>query len=374
MRENQEVLARPVQRLDGLTGLRWWAAFLVFLFHMRVFAPLPGPISKIFDQGYLGVTFFFVLSGFVLTWSLRPDVPLSTFYWRRFARVWPAHAVAMLLALPVFYTLGNIQEGSFLKPVDIGILLVSFVLLQGWSSNPAVLFSGNPAAWTLSVEALFYAIHPWVAKVLIPLARGGVMIFIAVVLAWSFGYRTAVVLAPESWIASVPMPITRVPEFLLGMGLAWAIRLGWRPRVHPLLGISAIGVVVLGIVVATVKPGIWLIAAYGNELFTVAVGLMLIALAVHALSGKRSLFESRWQVKLGEWSFSFYLVHATMIYVALRIFGYQEARWGNLVWFAALFIVDLCLAWVLYHLVESPVERRLRHWKDKRRAKQRPAC
>ena len=45
-----ETLALPTQRLDALTGLRWWAAFMVFLFHIRVFAPLPGSINAVFDQ------------------------------------------------------------------------------------------------------------------------------------------------------------------------------------------------------------------------------------------------------------------------------------------------------------------------------------
>ncbi|MHA3682863.1 acyltransferase family protein [Leucobacter sp. HY1908] len=135
-------LAAPTQRLDALTGLRWWAAFLVFLFHMRVFAPLPGPINLLFDQGYLGVTFFFVLSGFVLTWSMRPRVSVSTFYWRRFARIWPAHMVALVFAVLVFYTMAPIPDGSFLKPFDMGILLLSVVLLQGWSANPAIFVLG----------------------------------------------------------------------------------------------------------------------------------------------------------------------------------------------------------------------------------------
>lgn len=118
-------------RLDALTGLRWWAAFMVFLFHMRVFAPVPQPLAAVFDQGYLGVTFFFVLSGFVLTWSLKPGVSTSTFYWRRFARIWPATMVALLLAIPVFYSIGLGQSTPALelKPFDLGILALSVLLL-----------------------------------------------------------------------------------------------------------------------------------------------------------------------------------------------------------------------------------------------------
>ena len=64
--------APATKRLDSLTGLRWWAAFAVFFFHLRNLIPLPGPIEAIAQFGYLGVTFFFVMSGYVLTMSWRP--------------------------------------------------------------------------------------------------------------------------------------------------------------------------------------------------------------------------------------------------------------------------------------------------------------
>ncbi|MFC9983443.1 acyltransferase family protein [Microbacterium keratanolyticum] len=363
-------LARATPRLDALTGLRWWAAFVVFLFHMRVFAPLPGPITQVFDYGYFGVTFFFVLSGFVLTWSARPNVPTSTFYWRRFARIWPAHMVALVLAIPVFYTLAAVPEGSFLKPFDLGIILLSVVLIQAWWANPAILYSGNPAAWTLTCEALFYALHPWISKVLIPLAKRGALILAVGAVAAAFAYRAGVIVWPESALALVPLPVMRVPEFILGMGLAWAMRSGWRPRIHPFVGIGSMGAVIAVVLLCTRAPAgslLTYIPAFSNELFTIACGLAIIALASASLRGKRpSRFESATQVKLGEWSFAFYLVHATFIYLALRIFGYQEPSWWNLLWFAGLLAVDLVAAWALHSFVERPAEKRMRRWKDRR--------
>lgn len=369
MRERASAaLSAPTLRLDALTGLRWWAAFMVYLFHMRVFAPLPGPITKVFDQGYLGVTFFFVLSGFVLTWSLRPGVSTSTFYWRRFARIWPATMVALLFAVPVFYSLGFGQSTADfeLKPFDLGILLLSVVLLQGWWSSPVIFFSGNPAAWTLTFEAFFYALHPWVSRILTMWSRRGALLCAVGILIWMFGYRLGVVLWPESWLALVPGPIYRLPEFLLGMALAWALRSGWRPSLHPVLGIGVIAVTVFAIVLAAVLQPTGIIASFSNEFFTLAVGVVIVSLAAWKLGGRKSLFESRLQVRLGEWSFAFYLVHATVIYLALRIFGFQQSSWRNLTWMAGILAVDLVLAWALHSFVERPAERRMRRWKDER--------
>ncbi len=336
---------------------------------MGVFAPLPGPITAVFNFGYLGVTFFFVLSGFVLTWSARPNVRTSTFYLRRFARIWPSHMVALLLAIPVFYTFATIPEGSFLKPFDLGILLLSVVLLQAWWSNPVILFSGNPAAWTLTCEAFFYALHPWILRVLVPMFRRGALLIAAGTIVYVFAYRIGVMSWPDSWLVHVPLPVQRLPEFVLGMALAWAMREGWRPRIHPLVGIGALAAVILLIAVvenSSAAATFWVIPPFTNELFTVACGLAIVALASRTLRGHRSHFESPVQVKLGEWSFAFYLVHATFIYLALRILGHQGTSWRNLGWFAALLAIDLVAAWALHRFVERPAEKRLRRWKDRR--------
>jgi peptidoglycan/LPS O-acetylase OafA/YrhL len=368
--DNRAILEERTPRLDALTGLRWWAAFVVFFYHILVFAPLPGPITTLFAQGYFGVTFFFVLSGFVLTWSARPRVPTSTFYWRRFARIWPSHIVALLLAVPVFYTLGTIPDGSFLKPFDPGVLALSVVLLQGWWLAPMILFSGNPAAWTLTCEAFFYALHPWISKVLVPTLKRGALVFAAAVVIWAFAYRAAVILWPASGLALVPLPVQRLPEFVLGMALAWAMRAGWRPRIHPVIGVGSLVVVIVGSLLARTYlidvPLLRHIPTFTNELFTIACGLAIVALASRSLAGRRSFFESKLQVKLGEWSFAFYLVHATFIYIALRIFGYQEPAWTNLLWFVALLAVDVTAAWALHSFVERPAEKRMRRWKDRR--------
>src|ERR1700724_2566259 len=91
----------PVQagRLPSLTGLRWFAAFGVFGFHMLHSPELsadPGMravLTVAFQSGAAGVTFFFVLSGLVLTWAARPEDRAVAFWRRRVARVVPNHVV-----------------------------------------------------------------------------------------------------------------------------------------------------------------------------------------------------------------------------------------------------------------------------------------
>src|SRR5512133_3297128 len=84
-------------RLDSLTGLRFLAALLVFAYHAGSVGTLTG--NGITAPGRSGVSFFFILSGFLLTWTARPDDTRRAFYQRRVARIVPSYLVALALVL-----------------------------------------------------------------------------------------------------------------------------------------------------------------------------------------------------------------------------------------------------------------------------------
>ena len=360
----------PRPRLEALTGLRWLAAFWVFGYHMQNFGELPYPFNLPNQLGFLGVTFFFVLSGFVLTWSMRPTLKVSTFYVRRFARIWPSHMVALLLAIPVFYTLSADPAHSWVKTLSIPILLLSVVLLQGFSRNPEILFSGNPAAWTLSCEAFFYALHPFLGALLRRASKRGAQIVAVTTLAIAFGYRGLAQLGPTDWAGRVPLPFERVTEFVLGMAIAWAFAQGWRPRVPVTVAWITFAVTMAWLTVGpSADLGIFsvLAARFLGEFATVVCALLIIAVVGNTLRGRRSWLEHPWMVKLGNWSYTFYLVHATVIYAVLNIIGGSRGAGGtNLIWGAGLFVVALALAAAIHHWVEAPAERAIRGWKDRR--------
>lgn len=346
-------------RLDSLTGLRWWAAFGVFLHHMTNLAPLP--VHDALDYGTYGVMFFFVLSGFVLTWSAQPNVTPRTFWVRRFARIYPAHFVALLLAIPIFYSFDPDPAQSWVKPVSVGVLLLSVVLLQGWSRDPAILYSGNPAAWTLTCEAFFYALHPALNRALGVLRTRGALLAAIGVFVVVVAYRVAALIWPE--VGVVPIPIARLGEFALGMCVAHAMRMGWRPRIRPL-------------VVYVVGAGILLWLMFGQRVFTGGVDLavrtftneillalcvlLIVAVANRDLLGGPSILRSRILVKLGDWSYSFYLIHATAVYLVIGFVGRQPIGWSNLAWYAVMAVVGIALAAGLHYGVEKPMERRIR--------------
>ena len=362
-------------RLDSLTGLRWWAAFAVFLHHMSNLAPLP--IEGVLRYGAYGVTFFFVLSGFVLTWSARPGTPTSTFWWRRFARIYPSHIVALLLAIPVFYSFAPDPADWWVKPFDIGILLLSVVLLQGWSRDPVVLFSGNPAAWTLTCEAFFYALHPALHRAFVSLRVRGALIATVGVFALALAYRIAVVLMPGSWLAALPLPVARLSEFVIGIGIAQAMIAGWAVRIPPVACYLGGAGLILAIVLAPRiaepgSPAAWFLAT-SNEWIILLCAVTIAAVAWRDVLGRFSLLRSRVLVRLGEWSYAFYLVHATVIYAVLAFIGPFAPSWVNLGWYALLLVGSVAAAAALHHLVEKPFERRMRTWWDARAARRAAA-
>jgi peptidoglycan/LPS O-acetylase OafA/YrhL len=63
--------------------------------------------DAVIGLGYTGVAFFFVLSGVVLAWSHKAGDTKKSFYWRRFARVWPLHALMTALAVPLILLSGG---------------------------------------------------------------------------------------------------------------------------------------------------------------------------------------------------------------------------------------------------------------------------
>ncbi|HVE12493.1 MAG TPA: acyltransferase family protein, partial [Elusimicrobiota bacterium] len=140
--------------LGPLTSLRFLAAFHVLLFHgarewlWRPFLRAPEWAQGLLATGYAGVGFFFVLSGFILSYTYRGRLDGARErreFWRaRFARVYPVYALGLLLFAPI-ELLGG-------RPGTVAPSALSCVTLtQAWI--PAFALRWNTPGWSLSVEA-----------------------------------------------------------------------------------------------------------------------------------------------------------------------------------------------------------------------------
>src|SRR5271157_15353 len=156
-------VARP--RLPAITSLRFFAAFHVALFHIDAMGAITGPpwLKTFAGIGYVGVSFFFVLSGFILVYTYAGrNIVLREFWQTRFARIYPAYLFSLLLSFPFFYFGALKMHVPFFAFSEQHFALASvlvLLLLQSWV--PAAALSWNAVAWSLSVEAFFYAIFPF---------------------------------------------------------------------------------------------------------------------------------------------------------------------------------------------------------------------
>ncbi|MGY0234841.1 acyltransferase family protein [Longispora urticae] len=336
-------------QLLSLTGLRWIAALLVFGLHVHTVeyfardSPAGHLVHGLFGAGATGVSFFFVLSGFVLAWSARErDRPLA-FWHRRFARVYPLHAATAVLALLL---------GWLLLPGSLpsrGALAANALLVHPWNTAIGYSQSVNPVSWSLACEALFYALFPalfWLVR--------------------RFGTRGAWCAAGAGLAATVLLPLlvddhlsryfplVRLPEFVLGVALACLVRAGRWPG--PGMAVS------LGVLAAGYALAAWVPDPFRYAACTVPGFALVIAAAAGAdLTGARSVWRHPVMVRLGELSFAFYMIHILVMRTgeALFVSHPKLGAAGGLAATLASFTVALTLSWALYTGVESPCRKLL---------------
>jgi peptidoglycan/LPS O-acetylase OafA/YrhL len=158
---SQPVDKRRPARLDALTGLRCFAAVNIVLFHFSN-PEWFGPLAPVIDAGYVAVSYFILLSGYVLAYNYNDkaragELDKKRFWKARFSRVYPIYLLSLLLAWDQLPKEWNSHTPAMFWA---GVVL-SPLLLQGWI--PSIATFVNTPAWTMSAEAFYYFIFPWMA-------------------------------------------------------------------------------------------------------------------------------------------------------------------------------------------------------------------
>ncbi len=329
--------------------MRWVAAFVVFVYHVRNFGYF-GPdqsgrlVNWAFGAGAAGVSFFFILSGFVLAWTARPGERARTFWRRRLARIYPVHLATAAVALLLAYTL---VPG--LRPSGIREAVANLLLVSSW--NPQWWQALNPVSWSLTCEAFFYAAFPALYAVLRRLGPRGLTVLalsggaVVVLLPWANTHHAL------GWTL-YSFPLARLPEFVLGAALGLLVKAGaWR---GPGLDVS-LAITLTGYFLTAQLP-----YEYGYAACTVTgLALLIPAAATADLTGTPSFWRHPRMVRLGEWSFAFYLIHILVMRTGEALFGARPhlAAVPALVATVAALALSLVLAWALYEGVERPGRR-----------------
>lgn len=347
----------PVERtqLNSLTGLRFFAAMAVVLYHLKIYFAPGGDVLAVFGYGFTGVSFFFILSGFVLTWSHRADDSSWRFYWNRVARIWPLHVLTMIVAVWV-------PSNGFASSSNWTAAPFALTLTQAWIPASPILYSFNTVSWSLSCELFFYLLFPLLFKTLgtrVRVTRIAGLVFVG-----SGTTGICLSLATSMPVADyllATMPAYRLAEFALGMCLAKAMKRGWRPKFH--LG-HATGILVLLAAALFLVP-VLLTGGFGVPVIVANLTMVPGFLALIAASANRDLAKE-WSflgssalTRLGRWSFALYLVHE----LAFRMTeSFLSAVRTEAAFALALLIVLSCIALsgILHEFVEKPADKWLR--------------
>ncbi|MGP8303204.1 acyltransferase family protein [Streptomyces inhibens] len=365
-------------RLPSLTGMRFLAALLVFMCHVATsqLVDAPGLNRSLAENaaqlGWVGVSFFFILSGFVLTWTARAGDTPRLFIRRRLTKVYPNHLVTWVAGTAFLATAGT---------VTVFGVLPSLGLIQAWFPIPAVTFGPNDPSWSLCAELVFYLLCPWLLPLVNRIPAGwlwkvaGVLVLVLALipvvaqllpeqpLMTYYQGPSCKVSACEGtswwhyWFVYI-VPVSRLPEFLLGMVISRVVALGKQPSLRP--GTAAL-LLIPGYAVMVALPD-----AYGMVWPTaIPLALVVMASASADLTG-RSWMGGRTMVRLGELSFAFYMVHLLVLRHGPLAAGsgklWSPAAAVALVGLSAA--LTLAAAWLLHVLVEQPVMRR---WSRPRR-------
>ncbi len=339
--------------LTALTGLRSLACLWVIVFHMAQHGgwlhdavdACPTPVSNLVRCGYLGVSLFFVLSGFILTHTYSPQLAPRQFWWNRFARIYPVYLLSLLVLIPLFYP-GLARWGV----VKFGLVAG---LVQSWHPKFATFW--NAAAWSLSAEAFFYGVFPVILpsffrigrpKLIIGLAYTAALLSIAAtVLLFPSLRGFNAVESPSGLVIDFVRfnPLMRLPEFIVGIGFALVYKRGIRQ-------------------VSWIWPSLFILVGVGLFARSVNYALMTMALApvfgwlilCLASRGCKGL-EHAWAVKAGEASYAAYLLHIPVsLYILLVLPG------PGLLPFLAYLAAVAGVSLLVFTHIEEPMRRWIR--------------
>jgi peptidoglycan/LPS O-acetylase OafA/YrhL len=371
--------------MPALTGIRAIAAYMVCFFHYNPFVAFrDGKGIKhmafcIINEMHIGVSIFFVLSGFLICYryyNSTADITkrwFGTYMMNRFARIYPLFIICTLFTFiivrlnPSLYHYlptgikSNQSMGDYLS-----ILFLNVTLLKAFFSE--FVFTGITQAWSLTVEECFYLSAPFA---MLYIRRSHWALLVLPVVSLLFMTALVVVFRPLGFHGlfgdfKFMLNYTffgRCIEFFAGMGLAVFIIKNRRDNPDllmrrngfiTLLGLSLITICLLGMAMISGEDNSKENYS-GIAINNTALALSIVVLFFGLLTEKtwlRSLLSTKLFDTLGKSSYAFYLIHMGVLNVLLKTYLVHS----GMIQFIILNIISV----LLYKFVESPLHKWLK--------------
>ncbi len=348
----------------SMNGLRFIAAFGVIVHHLeqnKLFFGLPSYFFKVpflRPIGDLGVTLFFVLSGFLITYLLLSEkerfhtIDVGKFYIRRILRIWPLYYLIITLGLFVlphihFFDIPLYTEKAY---DHFGVKLVLYYLLfPNIASNVYAYIPYISQTWSIGIEEQFYYVWPWIIKFTKNYLRALLMIVIGLL----------VVTSVLSFFAFRGEDLSQVPPKIKIITQVFKIFSSLRIGCMAIGGIGAYYLFYLRL------PVLRFVFSYYTQVATIVIVLTLLAFGVEIPFIQHefySLFfiviilnlaanpnclgslENKTMDYLGKISYSLYMWHSIALICALHLARFLNPRLDDLTSNAAYYIMAILLS------------------------------
>jgi peptidoglycan/LPS O-acetylase OafA/YrhL len=370
------VISKP-QKLDALTSLRFFAAAMIVVHHGHpVFGSMGLAESFPLDQG---VSFFFVLSGFILAYNypvLVGEADILAFLKARIARIWPAHLAAIALVAVLTMHL-NVGRDSLSTAMFAAV--ANLFLFQSLIPIRKVFFAFNPVAWSISTELFFYFAFPllmaksffdWRFK--LGLLAAVVVLHLWFVAAWDIPYDSMTLKSASVDGLIYINPAVRVFEFFSGILAYWSftrlrLYVNYSAWVFTLLEVGGVLLTLVVMYFTLHLPTFFttqdnhfieIVAFYLHKSGSFWVFALLIMVFAFAKGGLTKLLSLSPMILLGEISFALYLVHRTVLewYQMNAVYFEHLPQWSIVIGY---WLLALLIAYLLHKIVENPCRKLL---------------
>lgn len=355
---------------SGLHGLRFFAALAVIITHIELikgqmpFDYLYESSKLVFELGGLGVVFFFVLSGFLITYLLlvekeRPGgIRVGRFYMRRILRIWPVYFLVVALGFFVLPQLHFMDLHFFDQFPDQLNATNLFLFLFMLPNLAFAIFMPVPhigQSWSIGIEEQFYLVWPWLVRrsknILVTLLS--VIVILLMVKAAFLLYFKSVPYSHNLKIIKDTLAMMKIESMAIGGIGAWMVF--EKKYYQKLLSNYVLAMALLSVIALIyltppfIQDGIYLVY---SALFLV----IILNISLHPSSFIR--IESRLFRWLGNISYGIYMYHMMVIAAVLGTLRWLNFPVGNsalsqLIVYPASILLSIGLAWLSYRYFEN---------------------
>lgn len=345
--------ASGAQKIDQLTGLRFIAALSVFISHID-WNGINSALANVFREGYVGVSFFFILSGFVLSHSygkkiLLGKISLFKYFILRLARLSPLHFATTLPFIIISLYYGHF---SLLKS------FLNLCYLKSWVPDAKIYFSLNAPSWSLSNEIFFYlCFFPLVLwtlrkRIVLTLFLFCIVFFSALFVTWNMDKLAIYEGIVPRWLFYI-FPGFRLIEFLIGM-LLYDL---WKKNIR----LNNKWVMVSYILLfGAMYFAHFIPKSFRFSLYYIPFITFLLYAHLSESGFIFRILSSPIMVLLGNASFSFYLIHQRFIKILMELFS--SYRFNHFTFFILSLLIVTLSSVLIYHSYEKRAEAFLKKW------------